>query len=147
MFSGPKFEILLGHGHRAGANPWPTQPIIVQILLTELFIGYSVNYTDMMLVFVDFTGIIVRLFGIRIFPDPRSSFRSPFLHSSRNIYDYAVALLKIMQKYYEWSYPAYVLNEIKDPVRTLKNAGLLGLRTIGLLNILANVAYFTIASP
>jgi amino acid transporter len=62
------------------------------------------------------------------------------------VYDYAVALLKIMQTYYGWSYSAYVLNEIKDPVRTLKKAGPIGLGIVGVLYILAN-PYFTVGTP
>lgn len=41
----------------------------------------------------------------------------------------------------------YVLNEVKDPVRTIKIAGPLGLSTCGVLYILANVAYFSAATP
>lgn len=41
----------------------------------------------------------------------------------------------------------YVMNEIKDPVRTIKIAGPLGLSTCGILYILANVAYFSAATP
>lgn len=41
----------------------------------------------------------------------------------------------------------YVLNEVKDPVRTIKIAGPLGLSTCGILYILANVAYFSAATP
>jgi amino acid transporter len=100
-----------------------------------------------MLIFIDVTGLIVLIFGIPTIPDPRASFRNVFAGSSHSTYDYAVALLKIMQTYYGWSYPAYVLNEIKDPVRTLKKAGPLGLGTVGLLYILANVAYFSVATP
>lgn len=41
----------------------------------------------------------------------------------------------------------YVLNEVKNPVRTIKIAGPLGLITCGTLYILANVAYFAAATP
>lgn len=41
----------------------------------------------------------------------------------------------------------YVLNEVKDPVRTIKIAGPLGLSTCGVLYLLANVAYFAAATP
>lgn len=100
-----------------------------------------------MLICLDITGIVVLIRGTKTVPDPRANFRSPFQDSSHNVYDYAIALLKIMQTYYGWSYPAYVLNEIKDPVRTLKRAGPIGLGTVGLLYILANVAYFTVGTP
>lgn len=42
---------------------------------------------------------------------------------------------------------AYVLNEVKNPVRTLKIAGPLGLGICTILYLLANVAYFAAATP
>jgi amino acid transporter len=41
----------------------------------------------------------------------------------------------------------YVLNEVKNPVHTVKIAGPLGLLICGLLYLLANVAYFAAATP
>ena len=46
-----------------------------------------------------------------------------------------------------WSNAAYVLNEVKRPVRTLKIAGPLALGICTLLYLLANVAYFAAATP
>ena len=36
----------------------------------------------------------------------------------------------------------YVLNDVKDPIRTVKISGLLGLGICAVLYLLANVAYF-----
>jgi amino acid transporter len=41
----------------------------------------------------------------------------------------------------------YVLNEVKNPVRTVKIAGPLGLTICGILYLLANIAYFAVATP
>jgi amino acid transporter len=41
----------------------------------------------------------------------------------------------------------YVLNEVKNPVRTVKIAGPLGLIICGILYLLANIAYFAVATP
>ena len=46
-----------------------------------------------------------------------------------------------------WSNAAFVLNEVRRPVRTLKIAGPLGLGICGVLYLLANVAYFSAATP
>jgi len=48
---------------------------------------------------------------------------------------------------YSWNNAAYVLNEVRNPVRTLKIAGPLGLGTCGVLYLLANVAYFSAETP
>lgn len=46
-----------------------------------------------------------------------------------------------------WSNASYVLNEVKNPVRTLKIAGPLGLSICGVLYMFANIAYFAAATP
>jgi amino acid transporter len=46
-----------------------------------------------------------------------------------------------------WSNASYVLNEVKNPVRTLKIAAPLGLTICGVLYMFANVAYFAAATP
>lgn len=80
-------------------------------------------------------------------PDPRSSFRDPFKGTTGSGYQWATALFKVLDSYSGWSNAAYVLNEVKNPVRTLKIAGPLGLGICGVLYMLANVAYFAAATP
>ncbi|RMZ76084.1 hypothetical protein DV737_g4955, partial [Chaetothyriales sp. CBS 132003] len=58
-----------------------------------------------------------------------------------------VGVQEVLNSYAGWSNAAYVLNEVKNPVRTLKIAGPLGLATCGTLYILANVSYFSAATP
>ena len=41
----------------------------------------------------------------------------------------------------------YVLNEVKDPVRTIKIAGPLGVSLCGTLYVMANISYFVANSP
>lgn len=48
---------------------------------------------------------------------------------------------------FSWSNAAYVLNEVKNPVRTLKIAGPLAVSVCGLLYILANISYYAAATP
>ena len=52
-----------------------------------------------------------------------------------------------MNAYSGWSNVNYVLNNVKDPVRTLKIAGPLGLGICAILYLLANVAYFAYVIP
>lgn len=51
-------------------------------------------------------------------------------------------MFKILFGYGGWGNANYVLNEVRDPVRTLKISGYLGLGICAVLFILANVAYF-----
>lgn len=55
-------------------------------------------------------------------------------------------MFKVLFAYQGWSNLNYVLNNVKDPIRTLKIAGPLGLVICAVLYILANVAYFAAAS-
>jgi len=50
-------------------------------------------------------------------------------------------MYKILNAYSGWSTVNYVLNDVKNPIRTLKVAGTLGLGITSLLYILANLAY------
>ena len=58
-------------------------------------------------------------------------------------YQYATATFKVLNAYAGWSNVNYVLNNVKNPVRTLKIAGPLGLGICAVLYLLANIAYFS----
>ena len=55
---------------------------------------------------------------------------------------YATAMFKVLNAYAGWSNVNYVLNNVKNPVRTLKIAGPLGLCICAALYLLANISYF-----
>lgn len=59
---------------------------------------------------------------------------------------YATAMFKVLNAYAGWGNVNNVLNEVRDPVRTLKISGPLGLGICATLFLLANVAYFAAAS-
>ena len=61
-------------------------------------------------------------------------------------YQYATATFKVLNAYAGWSNVNYVLNEVRDPVRTLKIAGPLGLGICAILYMFANIAYFASVS-
>jgi L-type amino acid transporter 9 len=48
----------------------------------------------------------------------------------------------VLNAFSGWSNVNYVLNDVKDPVNTLKIAGPLGLGITTVLYMMANVAYF-----
>ena len=51
-------------------------------------------------------------------------------------------MFKIIYAYAGWKDVNYVMNDVKNPVRTLKIAGPLALGITGTLYILVNIAYF-----
>ncbi|KAH9165615.1 amino acid/polyamine transporter I [Lactarius sanguifluus] len=73
--------------------------------------------------------------------DPHVNFRHAFAGSSTS-----TAMFKILFSYSGWQNANYVLNEVKNPIRTIKIAGPLGLGITSALYIFANVAYFAALS-
>jgi hypothetical protein len=55
-------------------------------------------------------------------------------------------MFKVLFSYGGWQSVNYVLNDVKNPVRTLKIAGPLGLGITSTLYIFANVSYFAYAN-
>ncbi|GJE85364.1 amino acid transporter [Phanerochaete sordida] len=106
--------------------------------------GLSV-FKIVILLFVVITGWVV-LGGHTRVQDPFVNFRDAFAGSSHSSNDYATATFKVLNAYAGWSNVNYVLNNVKNPVRTLKIAGPLGLGICAVLYLLANVAYFAAAS-
>ncbi|KAF9010789.1 amino acid transporter [Cyathus striatus] len=97
------------------------------------------------LVFIVITGWVV-LSGKTHIADPHANFRNAFSGSSHSSNDYATATFKVLNAYAGWSNVNYVLNDVKNPVRTLKIAGPLGLGICAVLYLLANVSYFAAAT-
>ncbi|KAI0365763.1 amino acid transporter [Pilatotrama ljubarskyi] len=97
------------------------------------------------LVFVVITGWVV-LSGHTHIADPHANFRNAFSGSSHSANDYATGAYKVLNAYDGWSNVNYVLNNVKNPVRTLKIAAPLGLCICSVLYLLANISYFAAAT-
>ncbi|KAL3482098.1 amino acid/polyamine transporter I [Aspergillus californicus] len=80
-------------------------------------------------------------------PNPGSSLKHPFAGSSSDISHYTNALFKVLATYQGWSNAAYVLDEVENPRRVLKIAGVVGVGTVGILYTLTNISYFIVATP
>ncbi|KAF7560390.1 hypothetical protein G7046_g3750 [Stylonectria norvegica] len=100
-----------------------------------------------LLLFIVVTGWVVLGGGVKSVKDPHASFRNAFAGSATSGNPYATGLFKVLNSYAGWSNAMYVMNEVKNPVRTIKIAGPLGLSICGVLYLLANVAYFAAATP
>ncbi|KAK2460980.1 hypothetical protein APHAL10511_007450 [Amanita phalloides] len=102
------------------------------------FIGFVKLMT---LVFISFTGFIV-LGGQTRVQDPRANFRDAFAGTSHSGNGIANALVKVNFAYDGYENAFNVLNEVKNPVKTLKLFAPLSLTTVFVLYFLCNVAYF-----
>ncbi|KUJ17477.1 amino acid transporter [Mollisia scopiformis] len=97
-------------------------------------------------IFIVVTGWVVLGGGTRV-KDPHASFRNAFEGSTKTGNPYATALFKVLSSFAGWSNAAYILNDVKNPVRTLKIAGPLAVTTCGMLYIFANISYYAAATP
>ncbi|KAH9061837.1 amino acid transporter, partial [Lactarius deliciosus] len=95
------------------------------------------------LVFIVVTGWVV-LSGKTRVQDPHVNFRHAFAGSSTSSNDLQCS--KVLFSYSGWQNANYVLNEVKNPIRTIKIAGPLGLGITSALYIFANVTYFAALS-
>ncbi|GBE88809.1 High-affinity methionine permease [Sparassis crispa] len=98
-------------------------------------------FKTFILLFIVVTGWVV-LSGHTSIKDPHANFRNAFAGSSHSGYDYATAMFKVLFSYAGWLNVNYVMNNVRDPIRTLKIAGPLGLGICTIFYLLANVAYF-----
>lgn len=145
----------------AGRNPgeWEERAIAIGVIVFVTLIHTFVpkfgvvlmniigSIKVIILLFIIVTGWAVLGGAVHSIPDPHASFRNAFANSATSSNLYATALFKVLNSYAGWSNAAYVLNEVKRPVHTLKIAGPLGLGICGVLYLLANVAYFAAATP
>ncbi|CAK7207470.1 hypothetical protein SEUCBS139899_010280 [Sporothrix eucalyptigena] len=145
----------------AGRNPgeWEERAVAIGVIIFVTLIHTFIprvgvvlmniigSIKVVILLFIIVTGWVVLSGRIHSIPDPHASFHDAFANSATSSNLYATALFKVLNSYAGWSNAAYVLNEVKRPVHTLKIAGPLGLGICGVLYLLANVAYFAAATP
>ncbi|KAI0047897.1 amino acid transporter [Auriscalpium vulgare] len=148
-------NILISAGH--AADRWVVRGIALGVIffvtllhgLTPRLGIYLMNALSLfkifILVFIVITGWVVLAGGTRV-EHPHANFHDAFAGSSHHSSDYATATFKVLNAYAGWSNVNYVLNDVKNPVRTLKIAGPLGLGITSVLYLLANIAYFSAAS-
>ncbi|KAJ9236333.1 hypothetical protein DTO166G5_4095 [Paecilomyces variotii] len=98
------------------------------------------------LVFVGITGLVVLGGNTRV-KDPTANFRNAFSGSSKaSPYGATNALVKVMFSYAGYENAFNVVNEVKNPVKTLRWSAPVSLTITAVLYILANVAYFSAAT-
>ncbi|RDW67408.1 APC family permease [Aspergillus mulundensis] len=141
------------------ANDWVKRALAIAVLaaIATIHIRFSAMGVKIMNVLASVKIIILCLIilsGLRALrgdlpqiPDPASSLKDPFGGSSSSVSDYTNALFKILATYQGWSNAAYVLDEVQNPRKVLKIAGLVGVGSVGLLYILTNISYFIVATP
>lgn len=95
------------------------------------------------LVFIGLTGLVV-LGGHTRVPDPTANFRDAFRNfdGAPGPYGLTNALYRIIFSYAGYANAFNVVNEVKNPVKSLKRNGFFSLVVVTVLYLLANVAFF-----
>ncbi|KAL2015467.1 hypothetical protein VTK56DRAFT_5392 [Thermocarpiscus australiensis] len=93
------------------------------------------------LVFIAITGLVVLGGNVSRVPEPRANFIDAF-EGHATPYGLTNALYKIIFSYAGYENAFNVVNEVKNPVKRLRQNGFIALAIIAALYLLANVAYF-----
>ncbi|KAI1190677.1 high-affinity methionine permease [Nemania serpens] len=94
------------------------------------------------LVFISITGFVILGGNVSRIPDPHANFRNAFEGTTKNGNDLSVALVNIIYAYSGYANAFSVVNEIKNPIPTLKRNGAVSVAVVAVLYILCNIAYF-----
>ena len=93
------------------------------------------------LIFVAITGLVV-LGGHTSVQDPTANFHDAFEDTTSSAYGITNGLVKIIFSYAGYENAFNVVNEVKNPVRSIRNSGGFALLLVAILYMLANIAYF-----
>lgn len=91
------------------------------------------------LIFISITGLVVLGGHTRAHTN---NFEKSFQSTSTTPYGLTNALVKIIFSYGGYENAFNVVNETKNPIKTLRTYGYISLFVVAILYILANVAYF-----
>jgi amino acid transporter len=97
------------------------------------------------LIFIAITGFVVLGGHVHRVPHPTANFHNAFHGfegTQASAYGVTNALVKIVYSYQGYANAFNVVNEIKNPVRSVRNYGGLSLLITAILYTLANIAYF-----
>ncbi|OGE50891.1 hypothetical protein PENARI_c015G03718 [Penicillium arizonense] len=98
------------------------------------------------LIFIGISGLVV-LGGHTSVKEPKANFRNAFDGSgAASVYGTTNALVKVMFSYAGYENAFNVVNEVRNPTKTLRWSAPLSLGLTATLYILANIAYFSAAS-
>ncbi|KAI9317311.1 high affinity methionine permease [Dichotomocladium elegans] len=149
---------LIVYAAGAAGNAWLERGIGVAVhtaccILHSITVTWGVRINDaitfvkiLILATIAVTGLIVACGGLTSTVTPTHALSSGdvFAGTATSPSDYAAALFKVIFTYGGWNNINYVVDELKDPIRTLKVASISGMTLLAFLCVLANIAYFAV---
>ncbi|KAJ3539462.1 hypothetical protein NM208_g5486 [Fusarium decemcellulare] len=94
------------------------------------------------LIFISITGLVVLGGNVSRVPDPKANFRDSFAGTTNNGNDLSTALVNIVFSYSGYANAFNVVNEIKNPIPTIKKNGFISVLVVAILYMMCNIAYF-----
>ncbi|KAI0396748.1 high-affinity methionine permease [Xylariaceae sp. FL0594] len=94
------------------------------------------------LIFISITGFVVLGGNVSHIPDPTANFRHAFEGTTDNGNDLSVALVNIIFSYSGYGNAFALVNEVRNPIPTLKRNGAVSVAIVSTLYLLCNIAYF-----
>ncbi|KAI0160469.1 amino acid permease-domain-containing protein [Xylariaceae sp. FL1272] len=118
---------------------------VVCVMINTKFSLWAMNFigTLKVITLVFITGFVVLGGHVSRVPDPGANFRHAFEGTTTSGYDLSVAIVNIIFAYTGYQNAFALVNEIKDPISTLKRNGTISVAIVSVLYILCNVAYFS----
>lgn len=95
------------------------------------------------LVFISITGLVILGGNVDRVPDPHRNFRNAFDGTTQNGNDLANSLVSIVFSYSGYSNAFNLVNEIQNPIPTLRKNASISLGIVFVLYFLCNIAYFS----
>ncbi|PGH00844.1 hypothetical protein AJ79_08096 [Helicocarpus griseus UAMH5409] len=118
---------------------------IILLIFNNRFSLWFANFIGIVkvltLLFISITGLVV-LGGHTKVVDPKASFRDSFEGTTDGAYGITNALVKITFAYNGYQNAFNLVNEVKDPIRTLRMSAPASLIIVAVFYILCNIAYF-----
>ena len=118
------------------------------VILHNRYSLWAVNFLGALkiatLAFISITGLVVLGGGVsssRV-PHPGANFHRSFAGTTSNGNDLATALVSIVFAYSGYANAFNVVNEIRNPIPSIRRHGLASILVVAVLYILCNVAYF-----
>ncbi|KAI9833449.1 MAG: hypothetical protein M1819_003607 [Sarea resinae] len=119
--------------------------IIIMVISNTRFSMWVSNTIGVLkiitLTFIAITGLVV-LGGNTSVADPKANFRNAFEGTTNSGYGITNAIVKVNFAYFGYQNAFNVVNEVKNPVKTLKKTAPASLLVVAILYMFCNIAYF-----
>jgi amino acid transporter len=136
------------------ASPWQMKGVavaaytlaVICVIAHNKYSLWATNFFGglkiLTLIFISITGFVVLGGNVSRVPNPGANFNNAFEGTTTNGNDLAQALVNIVFSYTGYQNAFNVVNEIKNPIPTIRRFGFISILIVAVLYMLCNIAYF-----